>query len=99
MCHALETFAPVARTLHGGLVAARVWGCVERTREDLASPITPSFQSWYAREVMAARAAVNDDAAFDIAWNEGRAMTLHQAVNFALNIESARRTPHQARRQ
>ena len=99
MCHALETFAAVAHTLDGGLVAARVWGCVERTREDLASPITPSSQSWYAREVMAARAALNDDAAFDVAWNEGRAMTLDQAVDFAFNIESADPTPHQERRQ
>jgi hypothetical protein len=34
--------------------------------------------------VTAARAVLGDDAAFDRAWQEGRALTLEQAIELAL---------------
>ena len=42
-----------------------------------------NYQVQYQREVAAAR-AVLDDATFAAAWAEGRAMTLEQAVAYAL---------------
>ena len=35
-----------------------------------------------------ARAEFGDDAAFDIAWSEGRAMSLDQAVKYALELDA-----------
>ena len=93
LCQALEGLAAVARVLQGDEAAARIWGSAERMRENIACPIAPSWLPWYEREVTAARAAVSDDAAFDFAWNQGRAMTLDQAVDFALNIGSAELRP------
>jgi hypothetical protein len=90
LCLALEAFAAIAHTLHGGLVAARVWGCAERARETLGSSSLPSFHPWQAREVMAARAAVNDETAFGRAWQDGRirwgyrasiAVSLHHLID------------------
>ena len=54
------------------------------------------------RTVACALARVNtlgDDGAFEIAWREGRATTLDQAVDFALNVESADPTAQQERRR
>ena len=88
LCQALEGLAAVARVLQGDEAAARIWGSAERMRENITCPIAPSWRPWYEREVMAARAAVNDDAAFDLAWSKGRAMTLDQAVELALDVGS-----------
>ena len=66
------------------LNAARLWGASEREREVLSLPITPENQKWLTVQVTAARAALNDDAAFDAAWQEGRALTLDDAVALAL---------------
>jgi hypothetical protein len=38
----------------------------------------------YDHQVAAARAAIGDDAAFDLAWHIGRAMTLEEALRCAL---------------
>ncbi len=89
LCHALEGLAAVARSLQGGHAAARIWGSAERMREDITCPIAPSWRPWYEREVMAARAAVSDDAAFDLAWSQGRNMNSDQAVKHAL-VSNAR---------
>ena len=86
LCQALEGLAAVARVLQGDEAAARIWGSAERMRENIACPIAPSWRRWYEREVMAARAAVSDDAAFDLAWNRGRAMTLDHSVELALDV-------------
>jgi hypothetical protein len=43
-----------------------------------------SERTRYEEQVAAARAALNDNAAFDAAWQQGRAMTVEQAVALAL---------------
>ena len=50
----------------------------------LGSPLSPKDRPVYDRRVAAARAALGDDAAFDRAWQEGRALTLEQAIELAL---------------
>jgi non-specific serine/threonine protein kinase len=85
MCEALEGAAAVAQALRNDNAAARIWGSAERIREKIACPIAPSWRSWYERQVAAARATLADDAAFDRAWNEGRAMTVDAAVGFTLD--------------
>jgi hypothetical protein len=47
------------------------------------------YRSREDREVAAARAALGDDTAFDLAWQEGRAMEFEQAVRYALGAEKS----------
>ena len=49
--------------------------------------MTPVQRTSYDREVAAARAALGDDAAFDLAWHEGHAMSMDQAVKYALEFD------------
>ena len=64
--------------------AARLWGGAEKLREDIGAPLTLQERPRHDRQVAAARTAIGDDAAFDSAWREGRAMTLEQVVQYAL---------------
>ena len=69
--------------------SARLWGATERLREEIGAPRVPSERLNQDIEVAAARAAVRDDAAFDLAWRNGRAMTPEQAIAFALKNHDA----------
>jgi len=80
----LEEFACLALALGSPGRAARIWGQVERLRQLHDVPMFPALLIEHQRQVAAARAAMNDGAAFDAAWHEGRAMTLQQAVEHAL---------------
>ncbi len=66
------------------LRAARIWGAEERLREEIGLPLQSEEQRDHDRSVAAARAALGDDAAFDHAWQDGRALTLEQAIELAL---------------
>jgi hypothetical protein len=50
----------------------------------------PADRQHYEVQVVSARAALGDDAAFDIAWSEGRAMSTDQAVKYALELDAGR---------
>ena len=51
-------------------------------REEVGAPLLPSERPRYERQVTAVRAAIGD-AAFSLAWQEGRAMTLERAIEYA----------------
>ena len=87
------------RFLAGGLAAAKaavggarragcLWGAAERLREEIGSPRPLNERPRYDEQVAAARAgawkATGDDVAFDAVWNEGRAISLEQAIAYAL---------------
>ena len=80
----LQNLARVAFPLRGPDQAARIWGGMERLRKEFGTPLAPSAQPGYDRHVAAARAALGDEAAFDLAWQEGHAMTLEQVIEYAL---------------
>jgi tetratricopeptide (TPR) repeat protein len=80
----LEGLAAVAASLGDSLRAARIWGATERLRAEIGTPLTPNERSRYDRYVAAARISSRDDAAFDNAWQEGRGLTLEQAIDLAL---------------
>jgi hypothetical protein len=82
----LERFAAVAFALAGPDPAARTWGRAERLRKEIGAPMPPSQRPWYDRQVAAARGALGDDAAFDLAWHEGQTVSLEQAVQYALDV-------------
>jgi predicted ATPase/DNA-binding XRE family transcriptional regulator len=65
------------------LMAARIFGATEVLRETLSAPVLPSEQHFYERGVATLRAQL-DPAALAAAWAEGRAMSLEQAVAYAL---------------
>ncbi len=80
----LQGLAAVVASLREPLRAARIWGAAERSRAEIGLPLKPSERSGYERRVAAARVASGDDAAFDSAWQEGRSLTLDQAIDLAL---------------
>jgi DNA-binding CsgD family transcriptional regulator len=67
--------------------AATLWGAAEILREEVAAPMSAYEQAAYERAVGAARAQL-DETAFAAAWQEGRAMSLEQATEYALSEES-----------
>ena len=80
----MESLACVTSSLASPGAAARLWGAAERLWEEIGTRPPPAERSLYERRVAVARSAMADDAAFARAWEEGRAMTLEQAVEYAL---------------
>jgi len=80
----MEGLAAVDAAFGSPLRAARVWGMTEHLREEIGSPLPPNELPSYDRRVATARTALGDDAAFDRAWQEGRAMPLEQAMELLL---------------
>jgi predicted ATPase/DNA-binding SARP family transcriptional activator len=66
--------------------AARLWGAAHTLREQIGAPLPPNAQEEYRRD-MATACTVVGDKAFAVAWEEGQAMTLEQAVAYALKPE------------
>ena len=58
-------------------------GFTERLREEFQEP---SLNSWRDAQIAAGHRALQDDAAFDRAWEEGRSWTLDEAVRCAMEI-------------
>ncbi len=63
--------------------AARLLGAAEAQFQTIGAALWPADQLEYERSVTAARAALSDEV-FAAAWAEGRAMTLEQAIAYAL---------------
>jgi non-specific serine/threonine protein kinase len=80
----LEEFGFLAASVSDARRAAHLWGAAEQLREEIGSPLAPNERPRYEQQVTAARAALRDDAAFDAAWRQGRAMTSEQAIVYAL---------------
>lgn len=80
----IEGLAGVAFASGDPVRAARIWGALERLREEIGVPLEQSERPHRDRKIAAARAALGDGAAFDRAWQAGRAMSLEQAVECVL---------------
>jgi predicted ATPase/transcriptional regulator with XRE-family HTH domain len=68
--------------------AARYFGAAEALRESIGVAIWPVRRALYDHALDTVRAAL-DAEAFDVAWAEGRAMTIEQAVGYALGRDPA----------
>jgi hypothetical protein len=88
---ALAGVSEAAAGLGDLLRAARIRGAEERLREEIGLPLQSEEQRDHDRSVAAARAALGDDAAFNHAWQQGRALTLEQAIELALEKPTAQR--------
>jgi predicted ATPase/class 3 adenylate cyclase len=70
--------------------AVRLFGAAEALRESAGNMLWPAYRTAYDRDVALARAQF-DDATFTAAWAAGRAMTLEQAIAYALSDEDRAR--------
>lgn len=86
--HGLEGMAEVTQGRHQPGRAARLFGATSSLRESIGSPL-PSAVRREFDEPMAERRQISGDEAFTVAWDAGRAMTLGQAVAYALADEDA----------
>ncbi|HZY42491.1 MAG TPA: LuxR C-terminal-related transcriptional regulator, partial [Anaerolineae bacterium] len=68
--------------------AAQLFGAVEALREVIHTYVIYSDQIEYDRNVAAVRAQL-DEATFTRAWAEGRALTMEEAVDYALAVAKA----------
>jgi len=67
--------------------AARLLGAAEALRESAGVPLPPVHRVDYERDVALVRAALDEDA-FAMAWAEGQAIPLEQAIAEALAISA-----------
>lgn len=79
----LEATACVEAAEGQGVRAARIAGATDSLRRSLGIPLGPIDQEHMDRWLTKARAAL-DEQSFRDHWNEGAAMTLDQAINYAL---------------
>ncbi len=63
--------------------AARLWGAADRMREAGKHPVAANGMAKYRENVVATEAGAGQDA-FQVAWKEGRGMSVQEAVGFAL---------------
>ena len=82
----LEELAGVACLRGEHARAARLWGAEESLREAIGVGVRALYRAEYDCGVAAARAGLGEEA-FAAAWAEGRAMTLEEAVAYALEEE------------
>lgn len=80
----IDTLASIATAQGDAGRAARLWGAAERLRETIGTPRPPDERAHHDRDVAAARAALGA-AAFDGAWQAGRAMAFEPAIASALD--------------
>jgi predicted ATPase len=87
MTYSLESFARLNAAEGKREQAARLWAAAERLREEIASPLPSSERDEYDRGVAAVR-QVMSEGVFAASWAEGRAMTMEQAIDYALEETS-----------
>lgn len=79
----LERFAGIACAQGQTTSAAHLFGAAGALREATGTPLHPCDRPEYERDVTAVRTGLSEEA-FTAAWAQGRAMTLEQAVEYAL---------------
>jgi predicted ATPase/DNA-binding CsgD family transcriptional regulator len=88
----LEGLAGVAGQAAEAERAARLFGSAEALREAIDNPLSPAEGAEHEAAVDAARAKLPDEA-FTAAWAAGRAMTLEQAIEYALTLPEPASAP------
>ncbi|HLV79193.1 MAG TPA: tetratricopeptide repeat protein, partial [Chthonomonadaceae bacterium] len=83
IAYSLEAFAALAAALGQAERAAKLFGTAEALREALSAPLRPSEKGDHDRAVASAQARLPAET-FAAAWTLGRALTLDQAIAFAL---------------
>jgi len=84
IAHQLECFAFIAVAEEEPERAIKLFGAAEALREKINSPMTGYERVEYDKEVAQLRSLLNESD-FNSLWAEGRALTMEQAIEFALN--------------
>ncbi|HET9590097.1 MAG TPA: hypothetical protein VFO91_15030, partial [Anaerolineales bacterium] len=84
VAHQLECLAFLAKVQENGEHAATLFGAAEALREQIEISMTVVERVEYDREVADLRAGM-DKSAFESAWTQGRAMTMDEAIGYALH--------------
>ena len=88
LTHTMDELAAVIAAFGDPARAARLWSAADRLREEMRVP-QGGDDAAYNTRIAAARAAIGSADAFDRAWQEGRALTLDQAIDLALGGRGA----------
>jgi non-specific serine/threonine protein kinase len=83
IAYCMEGLAAVIAVMGRPIQAARLWGAAQKLREQIGTSLSTADRADQERRVAAARAQL-DEAAFEQAWAEGRAIPLEQAIHDAL---------------
>ena len=81
---ALDALAALSLVSATPTTAARLWGRAQRLRDEVRD--AKFIDTWRDAQISAARRALQNDAAFDRAWEEGRSWTLDEAVRYAMQV-------------
>jgi len=85
----IEGLAGVAAATAAPRRAARLWGAADALRQEIGNARSVDESIVYERQVNSVRAMLTDEV-FGQVWNEGRAMTLDDAVRYALDERAGR---------
>ena len=81
--YSLDSFSFLLSVLGSAQRAARLFGATQALRDKFGTPLWPVHHKEHESHLASTRAQL-DDTTFNAAWNEGRAMSLEQAIEFAL---------------
>ncbi len=84
IAESLEGLARVKSVRARTGAAVRIWSAAQQLREEIGAPLSPPDRAAQDVRIAAARTTMTDAAAFETAWQEGRAMTMEQAIDYAL---------------
>jgi predicted ATPase/class 3 adenylate cyclase/Tfp pilus assembly protein PilF len=84
----LERLAGVAMAQGQGEKAVRLFGAAAALRSSIGSVIDPADEANYKKNISSLRAKLGYER-YKTAWNEGRAMPLEQAIEYALDNQSS----------
>jgi predicted ATPase/DNA-binding SARP family transcriptional activator/DNA-binding CsgD family transcriptional regulator len=84
----LQLFAAAAAELGDPVRAARLCGASQALHEAIGARLSDGERAYFEPHLAAARSQI-DNAAWNTAWAEGRAMTLEQAVEYALGARAS----------
>ena len=83
IAYSLEALASLAIKEEQEERSARLWGAAAGLRKAIGSPLPPHAGKGFEHEVASVQKALGE-AVFAAAWEEGRAMTMEQAIVYAL---------------
>jgi hypothetical protein len=83
VAHQLECIAFIAKASEQGEHAAKLLGAADALREVSSSPMTPNERMAYDRELAELRTGLEEQL-FAALWEEGRSMTMEEAIDLAL---------------
>jgi non-specific serine/threonine protein kinase len=88
----LHVLASTAGSQGQPVRSTRLWGAAEALRESIGVALSPVELYHYGPYITAARAQL-DEAAWEAAWAEGKAMTTEETIEYALYEEESEEPP------